>query len=84
MKTYTAKLKTREQMERDIPRAQWGWWINVCPGETLQLRDATEEDLARCILEEGSSRNHEDYLCESKPEHGWLVLRDAVAEIKVN
>lgn len=84
IRTYTAKLKTRRQMERDIPRNDWGWWIDVCPGETLtNLRDATEEDIARCNLREGQSTNPADYLCESF-ERGALVSRVAVATLTLN
>lgn len=47
MQTYTAKLKTRAQIDREIPRERQGWWRDVCPGKTLfNLRDATAEDLA--------------------------------------
>ena len=75
---YTAKLKTRKQMERDIPRNELGWWHDVCPGQTLELRDATEADLARCHLREGTSKDPADYLCETF-ENGSLVSRKAVA-----
>jgi hypothetical protein len=84
MQTYTAKLKTRAQIDREIPRERQGWWRDVCPGKTLfNLRDATAEDLARCIANEGSSRNPADYLCENL-EHGWLVSREAVAMLTPN
>lgn len=76
-KIYRAKLKTRREMERDIPRNELGWWHDVCPGQTLKLRDATEADLARCFLREGTSRNPADYLCETF-EGGCLVSRRAV------
>jgi hypothetical protein len=74
---YRAKLKSRAQMERDIPRNELGWWHDVCPGETLKLRDATAADLARCFLREGTSRDPADYLCETF-EGGCLVSRKAV------
>lgn len=75
---YRAKLKTRKQMEQDIPRNELGWWHDVCPGQTLELRDATAADLARCNLREGTSRDPADYLCENF-ERGSLVSRKAVA-----
>lgn len=75
---YSAKLKTRAEMQRDIPRNELGWWHDVCPGQTLELRDATAEDLARCSLREGTSRNPADYLCENI-ERGSLVSRKAIA-----
>jgi hypothetical protein len=78
---YDAVLKTREEMERDIPRKELGWWHDVSPGEAMVLRDATPDDLARCHLNEGASRNHADYLCENV-QHGWLVNRRAVKTLK--
>lgn len=77
---YRAKLKTRVQIQRDIPRERQGWWADVCPGKTLTLRDATAADLARCFLNEGSSRDPADYLCETF-EDGCLVSRIAVARL---
>lgn len=77
---YTAKLKTRKEMQRDIPREDLGWWHDVCPGQTLELRDATPEDIARCNVREGRSRDPADYLCENI-ERGSLVHRDAVATL---
>jgi hypothetical protein len=77
-KLYRAKLKTREEMLRDIPRDQLGWWYDVCPGETLTLRDATDADIARCSLREGTSRDPADYMCENI-ERGALILRAAIA-----
>lgn len=77
---YKARLKTRRQMERDIPRAQLGWWHDVCPGQHLILRTATAEDLARCHLREGSSLDPADYLCETF-EGGSLVLKAAIAQL---
>lgn len=82
--TYTAKLKTRKQMEADIPRDRLGWWHDVCAGKTLRnLRAATKEDLQRCCMKEGSSRNPDDYLCENIPS-GSLVSREAIAQLSVD
>jgi hypothetical protein len=75
---YLAKLKTRKEMERDIPRHDLGWWHDVCPGQTLELRDATAADLARCSLRDRASKDPADYLCETF-ETGSLVHRKAVA-----
>jgi hypothetical protein len=75
---YTAKLKTRKEMERTIQRGLLGWWHDVCPGQTLEVRDATAADLARCSLKEASSRDPADYVCENF-ERGSLVLREAIA-----
>lgn len=80
MKFYRAKLKTRKRIMAEIPREQQGWWADVCPGETLELRDATASDLARCLINEGQSRDPADYLCETF-ERGCLVKRIAVAKL---
>jgi hypothetical protein len=79
-KLYSATLKTREQMERDIPRDHLGWWHDVCPGATMKLREATAADIERCYVREGKTRDPADYLCENM-ERGSLVLRAAVAEL---
>lgn len=78
---YRARLKSRKEMDRDIPRDQLGWWHDVCPGDELLLRTATAEDLARCHLRPGSSRDPGDYLCENF-DTGSLVLKAAIAHIK--
>jgi hypothetical protein len=74
---HQVKLKTRKEMERTIPRERWGWWIDVCPGERLVLRDATAADLARCIRNPGDKRIPADFLCEL-PETGSLISVDAI------
>lgn len=84
---YTARLKTRRQFER-IRDAEgyvdaYGWWVDVCPGSTLQLRDATAEDLARCQLRDNASRNPQDWLCETF-KGGSLVARSAIAVLTPN
>ncbi|MBN3839318.1 hypothetical protein [Burkholderia sp. Ac-20349] len=78
---YKATLKTRAEMERDIPRELLGWWHDVCPGATLTLRDATADDVARCTLVESASRNPADYLCENF-DRGCLVNRAAIADLQ--
>lgn len=78
---YSAKLKTRKQLDAEEARDAKGWWYDVCPGATLQLRDATESDISRCFLREGSSRNPADYLCEL-PADGALVARIAISSIE--
>lgn len=82
MIVYLAKLKSRTEMERTIPRNDLGWWHDVSPGGTLVLRNATEADLARCTLREGTSRNPDDYLCETC-EKGSLVNRKAVEWLSI-
>ena len=75
---YEAKLKTRKEMERTIQRGLLGWWYDVCPGQTLEVREATAEDLARCSLRDRDSADPADYLCENI-ERGSLIHRHAVA-----
>ncbi|ABO59840.1 hypothetical protein BSFA1_80710 (plasmid) [Burkholderia sp. SFA1] len=77
---FRAKLKSRREMERDIPRNALGWWHDVCPGKTLYLRDATERDLARCIRNPGTSIEPTDYWCEL-PEDGSLVNKLAIKSL---
>ncbi len=82
MKTYKCKLKSRKQMEADIPRDRWGWWIDISPGKTLELRKATESDLARCPLEKNDDRTAKDFLCELG-NHGSLVSKEAVEYVQM-
>jgi len=82
MKTYRAKLKSRKQIMAEIPREQQGWWADVAGGQTLILRDAIPDDLERCIINEGQSRNPDDYLCETF-KGGCLVKRIAIAKLEV-
>lgn len=85
--TYTAKLKTRRQLEAIRDKygytESWGWWVDICPGKSLQLRDATEADIKRCYVREGDSKNPADWLCELF-EGGALVARSAVATLTPN
>jgi hypothetical protein len=75
---YKAKIKTRRQMERTIPDRLRGWWWSCCQGQTLILRDATTDDLARCVVDPGALP--EDYLCEVV-DHGSLIHRMAVSHM---
>ncbi|WP_425953321.1 hypothetical protein [Ralstonia pseudosolanacearum] len=78
---FRAKLKSRKEMERDIPREALGWWHDVCPGEVLYLREATLTDVGRCSLRKGTSREPADYFCELG-EDGSLVSRLAVKRLE--
>jgi hypothetical protein len=84
MQTYSARLRSRAELEQHREQhgytEAWGWWANVCPGGLLTLRDATDADIARCSLREGSSRNPADWLCETGAR-GSLVSRKAVATL---
>lgn len=87
VQTYTVKLKTRRQLEaikaREGYTEAWGWWVDVCPGKTLQLRDATAEDVARCYIRDGESRDPADWMCELF-ERGALVAKCAMSSITPN
>jgi hypothetical protein len=81
MTTYLATLRSRKDLrqeyERVGPTEAWGWWVDVCPGETLRVRDATEADIKRCYIRDDSSRDPKDWLCELGMR-GSLVSRRAV------
>ena len=73
------KLKTRKQMEKEIPLGELGWWYDVCPGKIIKnVREATKEDLNRCCGTK--DKNPEDYFCEDI-EGGSLINKKAVKEI---
>ncbi len=78
---HYVKLKSRRKMKATIPSERWGWWIDVCPGERMYLRDATVDDLARCIRKAGDERGVEDFFCELS-ETGALVSKEAVDSCK--
>jgi hypothetical protein len=77
MKVYSILLKTREQMEKEIPRDLWGWWIDVCPGKILTVRNATKKDIARCSLRHKAPRSPKYYYCELS-KNGALISKIAV------
>lgn len=84
IRAYSAQLRTRQDLEHERDQVgyteAWGWWVDVCPGGTLNLRDATSADIARCSLREGSSQDPADWLCELGAG-GSLVSRKAVATL---
>jgi hypothetical protein len=79
---YSATLKTRAQMRKAIPDDQRGWYYDVACGQTLLLREANHDDMARCTLNDSHSKNPADWLCEVFPR-GSLVDRRAVASMHV-
>lgn len=83
MERFKCKLKSRKQMEADIPRERWGWWIDICPGKTLVLRRATASDLRRCSLQKGDTRNPGAFFCELS-DHGSLVSKEAIEYVQVS
>lgn len=83
MKKYKCKLKTRKNLEKDIPRKRWGWWIDICPGKTLTLRQATASDLRRCSLSDGDERPPSAFMCELS-ERGSLVSKEAIEYVQIS
>lgn len=81
MKLFLITLKTRSQIQDEIPRELQGWWADVCPGATLRVREATQSDIERCILNKEASRDPADYYCENI-ERGALVSKLAVARVE--
>ena len=82
MTGHKCKLKSRNAIEKEIPRERWGWWADICPGRTLELREATDADLARCSLAEGDKRPASDFMCEIG-KHGSLVSKEAIEYVMV-
>lgn len=73
-------LKTREEMVKDIPSLDLGWWYDICPGQELVLTTATKEDCERCVGTGGHDPNV--YLVEDFPK-GALILKEAIKEMAV-
>ena len=77
LQVYRCGIKSREKIEAEIPREKQGWWADVCPGETLRLRQAVQLDIDRCTLNEAHSRKPDDYMCETF-KSGALVAKYAI------
>lgn len=75
--TYRCKIKSRKQIDKEIPRDQQGWWADVAAGQKLLLRPAVQADIDRCCLDGGRSKNPDDYMCETQT-HGALVSKIAL------
>ncbi len=74
---YRCKIKSRKQIDKEIPREQQGWWADVSAGQTLLLRQAVQSDLDRCTLGGKRSKNPDDYMCETHTS-GSLVSKIAL------
>ncbi|OYD50670.1 hypothetical protein [Acidovorax kalamii] len=77
LQVYRCKIKSRKQIDREIPREQQGWWADVAAGQRLLLRQAVQSDLDRCNLGGKRSRNPADYMCETHT-YGSLVSKVAL------
>lgn len=77
LQVYRCKIKSRKQIDREIPREQQGWWADVAAGQKLLLRQAVQSDLDRCTLGGKRSKNPADYMCETHT-NGSLVSKVAL------
>lgn len=77
LQVYRCKIKSRKQIDREIPRELQGWWADVAAGQKLLLRRAVQSDLDRCTLGGKRSRNPADYMCETHT-NGSLVSKVAL------
>ena len=74
---YRCKIKSRKQIDREIPREKQGWWADVAAGQLIRLREATQADLDRSVLNEAHSKNPVHYMCETHTG-GSLVSKMAL------
>ena len=74
---YRCKIKSRSQINREIPREKQGWWADVSAGQKLLLRQAVQADIDRCSLNAAHSKNPADYMCETHT-NGSLVSKIAL------
>lgn len=77
---FNCRMKTREQMEKEIPANQLSWWHDCLAGSIVTLREATEADVKDRWMRKGQSRNPKDYLVELH-QNGGLVLKKAILHI---
>ena len=77
LQVYRCKIKSKKQIDKEIPREQQGWWADVAAGQKLLLRQAVQSDLDRCTLGGKRSMNPADYMCETE-NHGSLVSKVAL------
>ena len=75
--TYRCKIKSRKQIDKEIPKDQQGWWAEVAAGKKLLLRPAVQADIDRCHLGPCRSKNPDDYMCETQT-NGSLVSKIAL------
>ena len=75
--TYRCKIKSRKQIDKEIPRDQQGWWADAAAGQKLLLRPAVQADIDRCHIGPRRSKNPDDYMCETQT-NGSLVSKIAL------
>lgn len=74
---YRCRIKSRKQIDREIPREKQGWWADISAGQLIRLREATQADIDRCTLNGAHSKNPADYMCETHT-NGSLVSKAAL------
>lgn len=74
---YRCKIKSRSQINKEIPREKQGWWADISAGQKLLLRQAVQADLDRCSLNDAHSKDPADYMCETQT-NGSLVSKIAL------
>ena len=77
LQVYRCKIKSRKQINKEIPREQQGWWADVAAGQKLLLRPALQADIDRCHLGGRRSKTPDDYMCETQT-NGSLVSKIAL------
>lgn len=80
-KVFVCEMKSRAEMEKDIPSNLLGWWHDCLPGKTVELRQATDEDMKRCWIRFSAPRNASAYMIELH-ERGCLILKKAIKSFK--
>lgn len=76
-KIFSCLMKSREEMQKDIPENLLGWWHDIFPGKVVKLRQATAEDMKRSWVRSFAPKNAEAYMVEPH-ERGCLILKDAI------
>lgn len=78
---FLIKLKSKKVLRREISEIDMGWWIDSYPINFIEVREATQEDIQRCYLRDGATKQPKDYYCENI-ERGALILKKAVGVVK--
>ena len=77
LQVYLCKIKSKAQINKEIPREKQGWWADVAPSSLIRLRQATQADIDRCTLNDAHSKDPAEYMCETF-KNGALVSKIAL------
>lgn len=81
IRTRAELLKMRSEADKaGVACPAWGWWADVSPGQSMVLREATPEDLDRCLGSFSAGESPADWLCELGAR-GAIVHRTAVVSL---